>query len=95
VVALAEFGRTPRVNASGGRDHWPDCYSILLAGGGFPGGAVHGASDKLGAYPDADPVTPGDLAATIFAAFGIDPETLVHDALGRPYPVAAGRPLPI
>lgn len=93
VVGLAEFGRTPRVNASGGRDHWPDCYSVLLAGGGFPGGAIYGASDKLGAYPDADPVTPGDLAATIFAAFGIEPETLVHDALGRPYPVAAGRPI--
>lgn len=95
VVALAEFGRTPRVNASGGRDHWPDCYSVLLAGGRFSGGAVYGSSDKLGAYPDADPVTPGDLAATIFAAFGIDPETQVHDALGRPYPVAAGKPIRI
>lgn len=95
VVSLAEFGRTPRINPSGGRDHWPDCYSILLAGGGISGGAVYGASDKLGAYPDADPVTPGDLAATIFAAFGIDPATEVRDALGRPYRVAEGRPLRI
>ncbi|HEV7224510.1 MAG TPA: DUF1501 domain-containing protein [Pirellulales bacterium] len=95
VVGLAEFGRTPRINPGGGRDHWPDCYSILLAGGGFSGGAVYGASDKLGAYPAADPVTPGDLAATIFAAFGIDPATEVRDALGRPYRVAEGRALRI
>ncbi|HUY88849.1 MAG TPA: DUF1501 domain-containing protein [Pirellulales bacterium] len=93
VVALAEFGRTPRINGNGGRDHWPDCYSILLAGGGIAGGAVYGASDKLGAYPDADPVTPGDLAATIFSSFGIDETTEVRDALGRPYRVAEGRPL--
>ena len=95
VVGLAEFGRTPRINPGGGRDHWPDCYSILLAGGGFSGGAVYGASDKLGAYPAADPVTPGDLAATIFAASGIDPATEVRDALGRPYRVAEGRALRI
>lgn len=93
VVALAEFGRTPRINASGGRDHWPDCYSILLAGGGIRGGTLYGTSDKLGAYPDSDPVTPGDLAATIFSAFGIDPATEVRDALGRPYRIAEGRPL--
>ena len=93
VVALAEFGRTPRINGSGGRDHWPDCYSILLAGGGIRGGTIYGASDKFGAYPDSDPVTPGDLAATIFSAFGIDPATEVHDALGRPYRIAEGRPV--
>lgn len=93
VVALAEFGRTPRINGNGGRDHWPDCYSILLAGGGIRGGTLYGTSDKLGAYPDADPVTPGDLAATIFSAFGIDPTTEVRDALGRPYRIAEGRPL--
>ncbi|HUY31965.1 MAG TPA: DUF1501 domain-containing protein [Pirellulales bacterium] len=93
VVALAEFGRTPRINRSGGRDHWPDCYTVVLAGGGVTGGAVYGASDKLGAYPDLDPVTPGDLAATIFALFGIDAGTEIHDALGRPYRVADGRPI--
>jgi hypothetical protein len=93
VVALAEFGRTPRINRSGGRDHWPDCYTVVLAGGGVTGGAVYGASDKLGAYPDLDPVTPGDLAATIFSLFGIDPATEIHDALGRPFRVAEGRPV--
>ena len=93
VIALAEFGRTPKVNGQGGRDHWPDCYSIVLAGGGIRGGAVHGASDKIGAYPDIDPVTPGDLAATIFWRFGLDPRTELHDRSGRPYPLAEGEPL--
>jgi hypothetical protein len=93
VVAMGEFGRTPRINGNGGRDHWPDCFSVLLAGGGVTGGAVYGASDKLGAYPDQNPITPGDLAATIFARFGIDPATEIRDALGRPFRIAEGRPL--
>jgi hypothetical protein len=93
VVALGEFGRTPRVNASGGRDHWPDCYSVLLAGGGVTGGAVHGASDRLGAYPAADPVTPADLAATIYWRFGIDPAAEVRDQTGRPFRLAEGEPI--
>src|SRR5205823_5931658 len=63
VIALGEFGRTPRINKDGGRDHWPDCYTVLLAGGGVEGGAVYGASDRIGAYPAAAPVTPADLAA--------------------------------
>jgi hypothetical protein len=93
VVALGEFGRTPRINASGGRDHWPDCYSILLAGGGVIGGAVHGASDKIGAYPVADPVTPADLAATIYWRFGLDPSTEIYDQTGRPFRLAEGEPI--
>jgi hypothetical protein len=93
VVALGEFGRTPRINKDGGRDHWPDCYSILLAGGGVKGGFVHGASDSLGAYPASDPVTPADLAATIFWRFGIDPATEIHDAIGRPFRIAEGEPI--
>ena len=93
VVAMGEFGRTPRINGDGGRDHWPDCYTVLLAGGGVRGGAVHGASDRQGAYPASDPVTPGDLAATIFWRFGIDPAAEIHDQAGRPYRVAEGRPL--
>jgi hypothetical protein len=93
VVALGEFGRTPRVNGSGGRDHWPDCYSILLAGGGVVGGAVYGASDKIGAYPAADPVTPADLAATIYWRFGLDPATEIYDQTGRPFRLAEGEPL--
>jgi len=93
VVAMGEFGRTPRINRDGGRDHWPDCYTVLLAGGGVRGGAVHGASDRQGAYPASEPVTPGDLAATIFWRFGIDPATEVRDAAGRPYRLAEGQPL--
>jgi uncharacterized protein (DUF1501 family) len=93
VVAMGEFGRTPRINGEGGRDHWPDCYTVLLAGGGVRGGAVHGASDRQGAYPALDPVTPGDLAATIFWRFGIDPATEIRDQGGRPYRVAEGQPL--
>jgi hypothetical protein len=93
VVALGEFGRTPRINKSGGRDHWPDCYSVLLAGGGVTGGAIHGASDKIGAYPVADPVTPADLAATIYWRFGLDPNTEVFDQTGRPFHLAEGEPI--
>ena len=93
VVALAEFGRTPRVNGKGGRDHWPDCFSVVLAGGGVRGGAVYGASDRLGAHPAADPVAPGDLAATLFWRFGLDPAAEVRDRTGRPYRLADGQPL--
>ena len=93
VVALGEFGRTPRINKSAGRDHWPDCYTILLAGGGVTGGAVYGASDKIGAYPSSDPVTPADLAATIFWRFGLDPSTELRDQTNRPFRLADGEPL--
>ncbi len=93
VVAMGEFGRTPKINKSAGRDHWPDCYTAVLAGGGIHGGAVEGASDKIAAYPAHDPVTPGDLAATIFWRFGIDPATEVRDQTGRPFRLADGRPL--
>ena len=93
VVVMGEFGRTPKINGSAGRDHWPDCYSVLLAGGGVKGGGVHGASDRLGAYPASDPVRPADLAATIFWRFGVDPATLIRDATGRPYRIAEGEPI--
>jgi uncharacterized protein (DUF1501 family) len=93
VVALGEFGRTPKVNGSGGRDHWPDCYTAVLAGGGVRGGTVYGSSDRMGAYPATDPVIPGDLAATIFWRFGIDPDAEVRDQTGRPFRLAEGRPL--
>jgi hypothetical protein len=93
VVALGEFGRTPNINGRVGRDHWPDCYTILLAGGGIDGGTVLGASDAHGRYPDRDPVTPADLAATIYWRFGLDPHTMIHDATGRPYRLSDGRPL--
>jgi uncharacterized protein (DUF1501 family) len=93
VVALGEFGRTPKINVSAGRDHWPDCFTALLAGGGVRGGQTYGTSDKIGAYPDLDPVTPGDLAATIFSRFGFDPHTMVHDLSNRPFKIAEGQPL--
>jgi hypothetical protein len=93
VVAMGEFGRTPRINATAGRDHWPFCFSAVLAGGGVRGGMIHGASDKLGAYPDLDAVTPADLAATIFWRFGLDPSSEINDLTGRPYRLADGRPI--
>lgn len=93
VVALGEFGRTPMINAQAGRDHWPDCYSVILAGGGVVGGAIHGQSDRLGSSPAQDPATPGDLAATIFWRFGLDPHQEVFDPSGRPYRLAEGEPL--
>lgn len=93
VVVMAEFGRTPKINGNAGRDHWPDCYSILLAGGGLRGGVVYGASDKIGAYPDRDPVSPADLAATILWRFGIDPNIEIHDPTNRPFRLAEGQPL--
>jgi hypothetical protein len=91
VVAMGEFGRTPKINANAGRDHWPHCYSVVLAGGGVKGGIAFGSSDKLGAYPDTDPVSPADLAATIFWRFGLDPANEVRDLTGRPYKIADGQ----
>ena len=93
VVAMGEFGRTPKINGDAGRDHWPDCYTVLFAGGGVRGGHVHGSSDRLGAYPATDPVTPGDLAATIYWRFGFDPASEVHDQLGRPIRLSDGEPI--
>ena len=93
VIALGEFGRTPKINKSAGRDHWPDCYTVLLAGGGITGGAIYGSSDKIGAYPATDPVTPADLAATIYWRFGLDPESEVLDQTGRPFRLAEGTPI--
>jgi hypothetical protein len=93
VVAMGEFGRTPKINPTGGRDHWPDCYSAVLTGGGVRGGVVHGRSDRIAAYPVQDPVTPADLAATIFWRFGIDPATEVRDQTDRPFRLAEGQPL--
>jgi hypothetical protein len=93
VVAMGEFGRTPKINASAGRDHWPDCYTVVLAGGGVRGGALWGASDQHGAFPDRDPVTPADLAATIFSRFGIDPGLELQDPTNRPLRLSDGQPL--
>lgn len=93
VVAMGEFGRTPQINKEGGRDHWGNCYTILLAGGGVKGGTVFGASDRIGAHPAVDPVSPADLAATIYWRFGVDPATEMRDTVGRPFKLADGLPI--
>ena len=101
VVAMGEFGRTPRVGQitssagadKGGRDHWPHCYTVMFAGGGLPGGAIYGASDANAAYPARDPVTPQDIAATVYKALGISPETMIRDPLDRPHFLSTGTPI--
>ena len=93
VVWVGEFGRTPRISSNGGRDHWPQCYSAVLAGGGAKRGFVYGASDKLGAYPTLGQARPEDLAATMFEALGIDPEAEIRDKLNRPLPITRGKPI--
>ena len=94
VVCMSEFGRTPQVEkGSQGRDHWPKCYSLLLAGAGLPGGGVWGASDRIAAYPVSDPVTPEDMAATVYHALGVDPDTEIRDRQSRPVKLAQGTPL--
>ena len=91
IVWMGEFGRTPRLNDNISRDHWPQCYTALLAGGGVKRGFVYGTSDKQAAYPDKDPVPLDDLIATVFELMGIDPQTELRDKLNRPIPVSAGR----
>jgi hypothetical protein len=90
VVVMGEMGRTPRINGKAGRDHWPQCGFSLLFGGGVRAGTVHGASDKIGAYPVDHPVSPADFVATIYHLLGIDPHRTVPDRLGRPIPIAHG-----
>jgi hypothetical protein len=88
------MGRTPQGKANWGRDHWSFCFPALFAGAGIPGGTVFGRSDRDAAYPADNPISPEDLAATIFSALGIDPETRILDAQGRPVPLLdAGVPL--
>lgn len=84
VVVMGEFGRSPKINSAGGRDHWGSCFSVALAGAGVGGGQIIGASDRLGAYVESRPVRPPDLAATIFHLLGLDPAGEFMDALGRP-----------
>jgi uncharacterized protein (DUF1501 family) len=93
VVWMGEFGRTPNINKNVSRDHWPQCYTTLLAGGGVKRGFVYGASDKTGTYPAEDPVRPDDLAATIYHTLGIDPHTELRTADARPVHAADGKPI--
>jgi hypothetical protein len=94
VVWVGEFGRSPRVSqGNAGREHHPGCYSAVLAGGGVQGGQVYGRSDRLAAYPAADPVSPADLTATVYHALGIPPGATLQDREGRPSALTEGRPL--
>jgi hypothetical protein len=93
VIMMGEFGRTPRFNQYGGRDHWPQCYSAVLAGGGVRGGQIFGASDRLTAAVTSNPVSPEDLLATVYQVLGIDHQTLIHDLQDRPYPLVGGKPV--
>jgi hypothetical protein len=90
VVLMSEMGRTPRVNPSGGRDHWTFCYAVLFAGAGIRGGTVYGASDAQAAYVKDLPVSTADLCATIYHCLGIDPDMTVPDRDGRPVAVSQG-----
>lgn len=91
VVTMGEFGRTPKINANAGRDHWGPCGSALFAGGPTVPGTVIGASDSTAAYPTDRPVSPADVTATIFHALGLDPATEMHDRLNRPLPISTGK----
>jgi hypothetical protein len=93
VLIVGEFGRTPRFNKDGGRDHWPKCFSVVLAGGGIKGGQVYGASDKVAAFPVSNPVSPQDLIATLYHCLGLDPHAVIHDQQGRPYALVEGQPV--
>jgi hypothetical protein len=94
VVWMGDFGRTPKINRQAGRDHWPQCYTMALAGGGIRGGVVVGQSDRIGAYPKDFPVTPADIHATVFAALGYDPHKETYQSPdGRPFPLSEGEPI--
>lgn len=87
VCNLAEFGRTPRINPAGGRDHWPQCWSVYFAGGGVQGGRAIGRSDPIGGYPAERPVEPAEVVATVFHSLGLDLEAHLPGPAGRPFPL--------
>jgi Protein of unknown function (DUF1501) len=93
VAMLGEFGRTPKINANAGRDHWGACQSVVLAGGGIRGGQVYGASDKTAAYPTDRPVRPEDLIATVYHGLGIAPDAMLYDQQNRPHRACEGEPV--
>lgn len=94
VLIMGEFGRTPKINVTGGRDHWPRVFSVALAGGGIKGGQVIGSSDRTGESPLDRPVTPADLAATIYQTLGVDPQKTLQTADGRPIRISPGKVIP-
>jgi uncharacterized protein (DUF1501 family) len=95
VVWMGEFGRTPKINQNGGRDHWARCWSVVLGGGAIKGGQVYGETDKDGSSVKDNPVKIGELYATIYKGLGIDPNTQVRDNLGRPLAIAGDNVKPV
>jgi arylsulfatase A-like enzyme len=93
VVVCGEFGRSPKINATQGREHWGACQTALLAGGGVRGGQVYGATDKQAGYVVDSPVSPEDFLATIYHGLGISPEEEIRDRDGRPYRLCEGKPV--
>jgi uncharacterized protein (DUF1501 family) len=101
VLAIGEFGRSPKLgvstsgnsNGPDGRDHWPYCYTGLMAGGGIARGAIYGKSDATGSSPADDPVHPTQLLATVYHAMGIDPHTMVNNHLGQPRELVQAEPV--
>lgn len=93
LVCMSEFGRSPRISSRAGRDHWPQCYTILMAGAGVRTGFEYGRSDAQGAYPLELAVTPEDVVATIYSALGIDYEGMIYDQFERPHKLVAGHPI--
>ena len=91
VACYGEFGRTPKINGDAGRDHWGECATTFLAGGGIRGGVVYGESDAQAAYPKSNKVDPVDVHATIYQRLGLDPETLIYDPLSRPHAISNGK----
>jgi hypothetical protein len=94
VIWMGDFGRTPTINNQAGRDHWPQCYTMVLAGGGIRGGQYIGSSDQHGAYPKEYPITPANVHATVFTALGYDPHGITYlSPEGRPFPLSDGQPI--
>src|SRR5262249_32247378 len=93
VMWMGEFGRTPKINKNAGRDHWGFCQWVLMAGAGVRGGQVYGSSDASAAYAADQPVSPDDLAATVFHSLGIRLDHEMTDAQGRPLPLCSGKPV--
>jgi hypothetical protein len=93
VVWMGEFGRSPKINTNGGRDHWGNVFSVAMAGGGVKQGHVHGQSDQVGGEPKSGTVKPEDIIATIFHCLGLSPEQTITDHQGRPHPITRGHPI--
>lgn len=93
VIVTAEFGRTPKINKNAGRDHWPNVYSIALAGAGIRPGTVHGASDNAAAFPKENPHAPKDFAATVYHLLGVPDDTVLYDQSQRPHSLVVGQPI--